>query len=105
MPKKDAETDPYQQISGRIGSGPFTFNQRQTQPGSKYVFDKWDKYVPRKEPASGLAGGKVVHLDQVIWHNIADEQTASAALTAGEIDFYELPPLDLVPQLHEATPI
>ena len=27
MPKKDAETDPFQQITGRIGSGPFTFNQ------------------------------------------------------------------------------
>ncbi len=99
MPKKDAETDPFQQITGRIGSGPFTFNQTATQPGSKYVFDKWDKYVPRKEAPSGLAGGKVVHLDQVIWENIADEQTASAALTAGEIDFYELPPLDLIKQL------
>jgi peptide/nickel transport system substrate-binding protein len=99
MPKKDAETDPFQQVSGRIGSGPFTFNQTLTRPGSRYVFDKWDKYVPRSEPASGLAGGKVVHLNQVTWENIADEQTASAALTAGEIDFYELPPLDLLPQL------
>lgn len=99
MPKKDAETDPFQQVTGRTGSGPFTLNQSQTQPGSKYVFDKWDKYVPRAEPASGLAGGKVVHLDQVIWENITDEQTAAAALTAGEIDFYELPPLDIVPQL------
>jgi peptide/nickel transport system substrate-binding protein len=99
MPRKDAETDPYQQVTGRIGSGPFTFNQAATQPGSRYVFDKWDKYVPRKEPASGLAGGKVVHLDQVIWENIADQQTAAAALNAGEIDFYELPPPDILPQL------
>jgi peptide/nickel transport system substrate-binding protein len=99
MPKKDAETDPMQQVAGRIGSGPFTFNQSLTQPGSKYVFDKWDKYVPRSEAPSGLAGGKVVKLKQVIWENIADQQTASAALTAGEVDFYELPPLDLVPQL------
>jgi peptide/nickel transport system substrate-binding protein len=99
MPKKDAETDPFQQIAGRIGSGPFTFNQNLTRPGSRYVYDKWDKYVPRKETPSGLAGGKVVHLDQVMWENIADEQTASAALNAGEIDFYELPPLDILPQL------
>jgi peptide/nickel transport system substrate-binding protein len=99
MPKKDAETDPFQQIKGRIGSGPFTFNQTLTQPGNKYVFDKWSKYVPRQEPASGLAGGKVVKLNQVIWENISDQQTASAALAAGEIDFYELPPLDLIPQL------
>ena len=87
MPKKDAETDPYQQINGRIGSGPFTFNQSLTQPGSKYVFDKWDKYVPRKEPPSGLAGGKVVHLDQVIWNNIADEQTAIGGADRGRDRF------------------
>ena len=99
MPKKDAETDPYQQVKGRIGSGPFTFNQKLTRPGSRYVWDKWDKYVPRKDAPSGLAGGKVVHLDQVVWENITDEQTASAALNAGEIDFYELPPLDLLPTL------
>ena len=105
MPKKDAETDPFQQVSGRIGSGPFTFNQTLTQPGSRYVFDKWDKYMPRSEPASGLAGGKVVHLKQVIWENISNEQTASAALTAGEIDFYELPPLDLLPQLSSNSDI
>ncbi|MGH7153928.1 MAG: ABC transporter substrate-binding protein, partial [Acetobacteraceae bacterium] len=99
MRKKDAETDPFQQISTRIGSGPFLFNEKDTRPGTRYVFDKWTKYVPRSEPASGLAGGKVVHLDQVIWENIADEQTATAALQSGEIDFYELPPIDLLPQL------
>ena len=99
MRKKDAETDPFQQISAHIGSGPFTFNESETKPGSQYVFNKWDKYVPRKEPPSGLAGGKVVSLQKVIWDNISDEQTASAALQSGEIDFYELPPIDLLPQL------
>ncbi len=99
MRKKDAETDPFQQVKEHIGSGPFTFNEKETRPGSRYVFDKFTKYVPRSEPASGLAGGKVVKLDQIIWENIADEQTATAALVAGEIDFFELPPIDLLPQL------
>ncbi|MGH8299958.1 MAG: ABC transporter substrate-binding protein, partial [Steroidobacteraceae bacterium] len=99
MRKKDAETDPYQQVKEHIGSGPFVFNEKQTRPGSRYVFDKFTKYVPRSEPASGLAGGKVVKLDRVIWENIADAQTALAALQSGEIDFFELPPLDLLPQL------
>jgi peptide/nickel transport system substrate-binding protein len=99
MRKKDAETDPFQQVGARIGSGPFTFNENETRPGSQYVFNKWDKYVPRKEPPTGLAGGKVVSLPKVIWENIADEQTALAALQSGEIDFYELPPIDLLPQL------
>ncbi len=103
MRKKDAETDPFQQIQSHIGSGPFIFNQQATRPGSRYVFDKYRKYVPRSEPASGLAGGKVVTLDRVIWENIADDQTALAALESGEIDFFELPPLDLLPQL-ESNP-
>ncbi len=99
MPKKVAETSPFEQIKSHIGSGPFLFNEKETRPGIRYVFDKWDKYVPRKDPASGLAGGKVVKLDQVIWENITDDQTALAALESGEIDFFELPPLDLLPQL------
>jgi peptide/nickel transport system substrate-binding protein len=99
MRKKDAETSPFQQVKERIGSGPFVFNQDETRPGNRYVFDKFTKYVPRPEPASGLAGGKVVKLDRVIWQNITDDQTALAALESGEIDFFELPPLDLLPQL------
>ena len=83
MRKKDAETDPFQQVSARIGSGPFTFNQDETKPGSQYVFNKWDKYVPRKEPPSGLAGGKVVSIPKVIWENIADEQTATGGTAIG----------------------
>jgi peptide/nickel transport system substrate-binding protein len=99
MREKDAETPPDQQVSANIGSGPFVYNRDQTKPGAQYVYDKNTKYVPRKEPASGLAGGKVAKLDRVIWENIADQQTAMAALQAGEIDFYELPPIDLLPQL------
>lgn len=105
MRKKDAETDPFQQIKTRIGSGPFTFNEKETRPGSRYIYDKWDKYVPRKEPPNGLAGGKVVHLDRVVWENIADQNTATAALQSGEIDFYELPPIDLLPQLESNSNI
>ncbi|MBM3522928.1 MAG: ABC transporter substrate-binding protein, partial [Alphaproteobacteria bacterium] len=56
-------------------------------------------YVPRAEPASGISGGKVVKLDRVILMNMPESQTAVAALQAGEIDFYETPPIDLLPQL------
>jgi peptide/nickel transport system substrate-binding protein len=99
MRKKEAETDPNQQITEYVGSGPFTFNQSETKPGNRYVYDKNPNYVPRAEPPSGISGGKVVKLDRVIYENIADEQTAMAALQSGEIDFYEVPPIDLLPQL------
>ncbi|HVL71057.1 MAG TPA: ABC transporter substrate-binding protein [Beijerinckiaceae bacterium] len=99
MRKKEAETDPNQQITEYIGSGPFTFNREETKQGARYVYDRNPNYVPRSEPASGMAGGKVVKLDRVIYENMADSQTAMAALQAGEIDFYEVPPIDLLDQL------
>jgi peptide/nickel transport system substrate-binding protein len=99
MRKKDAETDPMQQVAEHIGSGPFIFNQNETKMGASYVYDRNPNYVPRAEPSSGLAGGKVAKVERVVWDNMADEQTAMAALQAGEIDFMELPPLDLIEQL------
>jgi peptide/nickel transport system substrate-binding protein len=33
------------------------------EAGDKTVYVKFDKYVPRSEPASGLAGGKVAMFD------------------------------------------
>jgi peptide/nickel transport system substrate-binding protein len=105
MRKKDAETDPMQQVAAHVGSGPFIFNENETKMGASYVYDRNPNYVPRTDPVSGLAGGKVAKLDRVIWENVADEQTALAALQAGEIDFMELPPLDLLDQLESDTNI
>ena len=42
---------------------------------SASIYDKFKDYKPRAEPASGLSGGKVVHVDRVEWHNITDPQT------------------------------
>lgn len=101
MRKKEAETDPMQKIDTYIGSGPFVFNQGETKPGTQYVYDKNANYVPRQEPASGIAGGKVVKVERAVMVNIPDSQTAIAALQAGEIDFYEIPPIDFLSQLQE----
>src|SRR5215813_7025236 len=65
MPKRVAETDPNTQISDFTGSGPFVFKKDEWKPGDKTVYVKFDKYMPRSEPASGLAGGKVVKVDRV----------------------------------------
>ena len=103
MPKRVAETDPNTQISDFTGSGPFVFKRDEWKPGDKTVYVKFDKYKPRSEPASGLAGGKVVKVDRVEWRAISDHQQAVNALLAGEIDFIEAPPHDLLPLL-KATP-
>jgi peptide/nickel transport system substrate-binding protein len=97
MPKRVAETDPNTQISDFTGSGPFIFKRDEWKPGDKAVYVKFDKYKPRAEPASGLAGGKVVKLDRVEWLAISDHQQAVNALLAGELDYIEAPPHDLLP--------
>jgi peptide/nickel transport system substrate-binding protein len=103
MPKRVAETDANTQISDFVGSGPFVFKRDEWKPGDKTVYVKNEKYKPRSEPASGLAGGKVAKLDRVEWRAISDQQQAVNALLANEIDFIETPPHDLLP-LAEADP-
>jgi len=99
MPKRVADTDPNTQISDFTGSGPFVFKRDEWKPGDKTVYVKFDKYKPRSEPASGLAGGKVVKVDRVEWRAIADAQQAVNALLAGELDIIEQPSHDLLPLL------
>src|SRR5262245_58691745 len=101
MPKHVAETDPNTQISDFTGSGPFVFKKDEWKPGDKAVYVKFDKYKPRPEPMSGLAGGKIVKVDRVEWKSIPDHHTAINALLAGEIDMVEAPPHDLYPVLRQ----
>jgi peptide/nickel transport system substrate-binding protein len=97
MPERLAKTDAYQQILEAIGSGPFKFVKEEWEPGHKAVFVKNADYVPREEAPSFAAGGKVAKVDRVEWLYIPDTATAAAALNAGEADWYEQPPADLVP--------
>lgn len=97
MPKRVAETDPNTQITDFTGSGPFVFRRDEWKPGDRAVYVKFDRYRPRAEPPSGMAGGKVVRVDRVEWRVIADQQTAVNALIAGEIDMIEQPAHDLMP--------
>jgi peptide/nickel transport system substrate-binding protein len=96
MPKRVAETDPNKQIEDFTGSGPFVFKKDEWKPGDKTVYVKFDKYKPRSEPVSGMAGGKVVKVDRVEWRAISDAQQAINALSKGEIDFVEQPSHDLL---------
>src|SRR5947199_5425585 len=99
MPKKIAETDPNQQITEYTGSGPFIYNKNETQMGQRYVYDRNPNYVSRTEPSSGMAGAKQVKVDRVIYENMPDSQTALQELQAREIDFFEIPPIDLLDTL------
>jgi peptide/nickel transport system substrate-binding protein len=99
MPKRVADTPASEQISDFTGSGPFAFKRDEWKPGDKTVYVKFAQYKPRTEPASGMAGGKVVKVDRVEWRALSDQQTIINALLAGEIDYIETPSHDLLPVL------
>jgi peptide/nickel transport system substrate-binding protein len=101
MPERIAKTDPFQNITEVIGSGPFKFVKEEWVPGNKVVYVKNTDYVPRKEAPSWAAGGKVVKVDRVEWIYIPDSATAAAALNAGEADWWEQLPPDLIPLLRQ----
>jgi peptide/nickel transport system substrate-binding protein len=99
MPERLARTDPFQQVTEMVGSGPYRFLRDEYVSGSRVAYAKFDGYVPRQEAASRTAGGKVAHFDRVEWTIMPDSATASAALQAGEIDWWEQINADLAPRL------
>lgn len=103
MPARIANLPLEQQITDPVGSGPFVMKRDEWQPGHKTVYVRNAGYVPRKEAPDYLSGGKVAKLDRVEWLYVPDNNTALSALQAGEIDYFESPPLDFV-QLMRSDP-
>ncbi len=104
MPERiAASVDPFKQVTEVVGSGPFRFLPKEYVSGAFVAFEKFDRYIPRNEPASYTAGGHQVFLDRVEWKVIPDSATAANALTAGEVDWLELPQPDLMGMLKHAS--
>lgn len=99
MPARIASTPSEEMITEAIGSGPFEFVSSEFQPGVKVVYKRFEGYRPRPEPASGMAGGKVVNVDRVEWLTLPDSQTAINALMAGEINLIENIQIEMIPIL------
>ena len=103
MPERFARTPATEQVRESIGSGPFRFVANEWVSGASAVWTKFEKYRPRQEPPSTLAGGKVAHIDRVEWVVQPDPATASAALRTGEVDWVEWPLTDLLPMLKRSS--
>lgn len=96
MPAELAARPASEPITSPIGSGPYRLLADKWVPGSIVVFEKFEDYLPRDEPASMAAGGKVAHFDRVELVYIPDTATAINALIAGEIDWIEEVPGDML---------
>jgi peptide/nickel transport system substrate-binding protein len=103
MPARIAATPADKQIDDPVGSGPYVMRRDLWQHGAKIVYDRNPAYVPRAEPASGMAGGKRARFDRVEWLVLPDPATAAAALQKGEIDVFDGVPPDLAPMLAHAS--
>jgi peptide/nickel transport system substrate-binding protein len=99
MPERLARTDPNTAVTEMVGSGPFRFLREQWNPGARVVYERFREYVPRSEPPSQAAGGKVAKIDRVESLYTPDVATAANGLTTGEFDLLESPAPDLVPRL------
>jgi peptide/nickel transport system substrate-binding protein len=102
MPERVAKTPGTEQIKEVVGSGPFRFLPDAWVSGVSAAYTRFDRYVPRQEPASFLAGGKAVHIERVEWVVQPDSATAAAALRQNEVDWLEVPLLDLCPMLRKS---
>src|SRR4029077_7083845 len=94
-------TDPSQQVSELIGSGPFRFVPTEFSAGSFAVMARFEGYRPRDEAPNGTSGGRRPLLDRVEWHAIPDPATAASALLKGEMDWVETPLPDLLSRLRQ----
>jgi peptide/nickel transport system substrate-binding protein len=99
MPERMAKTPASEQVKETIGSGPFRFVPGEWVSGVRAGYARFDGYVPRQEPPSFYAGGKVAHFERVQWIVQPDSGTAAAALRTGEVDWVEQPLIDLCPML------
>jgi peptide/nickel transport system substrate-binding protein len=105
MPERVAKAPATEQIKESIGSGPFRFVPGEWVAGARATYVKNEKYVPRQEPASYFAGGKQVGFERIEWTVQADPSTSTAALIKNEIDWLDLPLIDLVPLLRKSADV
>jgi len=104
MPERLATGDPSKPLTEVMGSGPYRFKAAERVAGDRVVYERFADYVPRSSgEVSGTAGPKATHFDRIEWRILPDAATASAALQAGEIDWWELPSADLLPLLRRAA--
>jgi len=100
MKKEVAETDRCSRSRGTSDRARSSSSNPNTgrQP---VIYEKNQDYVPRSEPAAHRRRQARVPRSRDL-EIMPDAQTAAAALMAGEIEFYEVPPIDILPALQAA---
>ena len=82
-----------------IGTGPYKLAE--WIRGDKLAVERFEDYVPRSEPGSYLAGGKIAYLDRIEWLEVPAEETKIAGLKTGEWDVVDGAGLDFFADLSQ----
>ena len=86
---EDCVVDPLEAADVKIGNGPMRFVE--WNPGSDALYVRNDAYVPRPEPVSDYAGGKIINIDELKYQIIPDRNTRAIALETGQVDMIDFP--------------
>src|SRR6516164_2174672 len=99
MPERLAAESPFKPVAEIVGSGPYRFLPEEHVSSARAAYERFPLYQPRMGgPVGYTSGPKIAHFDRVEWLTL-DSFSAMAALPGGEIDWWELPPSDLLEQL------
>lgn len=96
-PQRFAEVDPARPFTEVVGSGPYRFVAEERLSGARAVYRRFEGYRAAPAAPSLLGGAKLAHFERVEFLILADSGTASAAIQAGEIDWWEQVAPDLRP--------
>jgi peptide/nickel transport system substrate-binding protein len=85
-----------------IGTGPYRFVE--WQPGRLIRLARFDGYKTRSEEPCGYSGRRTAYFDEIVFYPVADPLTRVAGVKAGDYDFAEQVPSDLIDTLqHDST--
>lgn len=99
MPARLAATPGTTPLTEFVGSGPFMYSRADHRPGDRMLLRRNPTYAARAEPPDFLAGGKVAKVDVLDIRVVPDGTTGTAALAAGEVDYMQYAPFDLIEQI------
>src|SRR6267143_1903719 len=86
-PKEIVDATGEGQLKAYIGTGPFKFVEH--RPDRHIKLARFDGYAARSEAASGLAGQRVAHVDELLFLPVPDYATRQAGITTGEYQYIQ----------------
>lgn len=83
-----------------VGTGPYRFKER--RPDQYVLLTRFDRYTPRKEPASGYGGARQALVEELRFIPVPNANTRVEGALAGQFHFADLLPVEALPRLESS---